>query len=84
MACYENGFTFSYVGDVRTSQETHMRATAAFYENGITFLYVDDIRTSQETHMRATTACYGDGFPFSCYKICYSVLPARIFLLPLL
>jgi hypothetical protein len=49
MACYRDSITFSYVDDVRTSQETH----------------IDDVRTSQETNLQASTAGYGASIPFS-------------------
>jgi hypothetical protein len=47
MACYGNSFTFLYVDDVRTSQETPMDLHAC-YGNSFTFLYVDEFRTPQE------------------------------------
>jgi hypothetical protein len=46
-ACYGDSFTFLYVDDVRTSQET--QAFIAYFGDSFTFLYVDDVRTSQET-----------------------------------
>jgi hypothetical protein len=52
-ACYEDGFTFLYVGDVRTSQETRLLAPTACYEDGFTFLYVNDVHTSKETGLLA-------------------------------
>jgi hypothetical protein len=58
MACYVDRFTFLYVDDVRTSQQTHVRAS---YEDNVTFLYVDDTRTSQQTHV---WACDRDKFPY--------------------
>jgi hypothetical protein len=51
MACYRDSFTFLYVDDVRTSQNTHLRASTVCYRDSITFLYVVDVRTSQETHL---------------------------------
>jgi hypothetical protein len=63
-ACYGDSFTFSYVDNVRTSQETHLCASTASYGDNVTFLYVDDVCTSQETYLWASTACYGDKFPF--------------------
>jgi hypothetical protein len=49
-ACYEDSFTFLCVCDVRTSQETRLRASTA--GSGIVvLLYVDDDHTSQETHL---------------------------------
>jgi hypothetical protein len=62
MACYGDSFTFSYIDGVRTSQDTHLRASTACYGDTFTFLCVDDVRTSQETH--ASMACYGDSFTF--------------------
>jgi hypothetical protein len=53
---------FLYVGSVRTSHETYVRASTACYEDSLTFLYLDGVRTSQETHIRACTTCYGVSF----------------------
>jgi hypothetical protein len=39
---------FSYVHDIRTSQET--QTSIACYRKSFAFLYVD-VRTSQETHL---------------------------------
>jgi hypothetical protein len=46
MACYRDSFTFLYVDDVRTSQETHLQVSTACYRASFTFLYVDDVRAS--------------------------------------
>jgi hypothetical protein len=51
VGCYGDSFTFVYVADVRTSQETRVGC----YGDSFTFLYVADVRTSQETHVRAVT-----------------------------
>jgi hypothetical protein len=64
MACYGDNFTFVYVDDVRTSEETHLRASTACYWYNFTFLDVDDVCTSQETQLRASTTCYWDNFTF--------------------
>jgi hypothetical protein len=40
---------FLYISDVRTSQETHLRASTAYYLDSFTFLYVGDVHTSEET-----------------------------------
>jgi hypothetical protein len=45
-----NSFTFLYVHDNRTSQETRMDLTAS-YGDSFTSLYVEDDRTSQDTHL---------------------------------
>jgi hypothetical protein len=60
LASYGDSFTFLYVDDVRTSQET--QASNECYEDSFTFLYVNDVRTSQET--QASNACYEDSFAF--------------------
>jgi hypothetical protein len=50
MACYEDNFTFFlYVGDVRTSQKTHLWASTPCYMDSFTYLYVDGVCTSHET-----------------------------------
>jgi hypothetical protein len=36
-ACYGDRFTFFYVDDDSTSQETHVRASTAFYGDSFTF-----------------------------------------------
>jgi hypothetical protein len=41
--CYGDSFTFLYVPDVRTSQETHLWVSKACYGYSFTYLYVDDI-----------------------------------------
>jgi hypothetical protein len=46
-----DSLTFSYVDDIRTSQETHLWTSTACYRNSFTFSYVDDDRTSQKTPM---------------------------------
>jgi hypothetical protein len=48
---YKDSFTFLYVNDFPTSQETHLCASTDSYEDSLTFLYVDYIRTSQGTPM---------------------------------
>jgi hypothetical protein len=58
--------TYLYVDDVHSSQETHLRASAASYEDSFTSLYVNNIRTSQVTHLWASTACYS---VFSCLAL---------------
>jgi hypothetical protein len=57
-------FTFSYVDDVRTSQETPLCASMTCYAESFNFLCVDDVRTSQETHLCASITCYEDSFNF--------------------
>jgi hypothetical protein len=59
-----DSITFLYVDDIRTSQETHLRASTACCGDSFTFLYVDDVRISQEPHLWASKACYGDSFTF--------------------
>jgi hypothetical protein len=51
MACNGDGFTFLYVDDVRTSQESHLWASTACYGDSFNLLYINDVRTSQETHL---------------------------------
>jgi hypothetical protein len=51
MACYGDCFTFLYVDDVRTSQETCIYASMVCYGNNFTSRYVDDVGTSQETYI---------------------------------
>jgi hypothetical protein len=63
-ACYGGSFTFVYVDDVRTLQETHLRPSTACHGDSFNFEYVDDVRTSQETHLRPSAACYGGSFTF--------------------
>jgi hypothetical protein len=46
-SCYGDRFTFSYVDDDRTSQETPM-GLLGLLRGSFTFLYVGDVRTSQE------------------------------------
>jgi hypothetical protein len=55
-----NLFTLLYVDDVRTSQETHLWASAPCYGDSFTLLYLDNVRTSQGAY--ASTACYRDIF----------------------
>jgi hypothetical protein len=57
MACYGDSFTFLYVHDVRTSQETSLWASTAYDGDRSTFQYVDDIRASQETCTWVSTVC---------------------------
>jgi hypothetical protein len=59
-AHYGDSFTFLYVDDVCTSQETY--APTVSYGESFTFLYVDDVYTSQETY--APTVSYWDSFTF--------------------
>jgi hypothetical protein len=40
-ACYGDRYTFLYVDDVRTSQETHLRGSTAFYGDRFTYLLED-------------------------------------------
>jgi hypothetical protein len=47
IACYGDSFTFLYVIDVHTSQETHVWAPTASYGDNFTFSYVGNVRTSQ-------------------------------------
>jgi hypothetical protein len=61
-----DGFTFSYVDYVSTSQETHVWTSAARYVNSFTSLYIDDVRTSQETWLWTFMACYGWLYFFIC------------------
>jgi hypothetical protein len=55
---------FLHVDDVRTSQETHLRASTACYEDNFTSVYVRYVSISQETRLGPSTACYGDSFTF--------------------
>jgi hypothetical protein len=61
-ACYGDSFTLIYVGDIRTSQETHLWVRTACYGDSFTLIYVGNIHASQETHLCVRTACYGDSF----------------------
>jgi hypothetical protein len=61
-ACYGDSFTFLYVDDVHTLQETLARPSTDCYGNRFSLFYVDDVHTSQETHARPSTACYGNRF----------------------
>jgi hypothetical protein len=49
-ACYGKSFTSLFVGDARTSQETH--ASTACNGYSFIFLFVGDVRTSQDTYYR--------------------------------
>jgi hypothetical protein len=60
--CYGDIFTFLYVDDVRTSQETHLCSSTVCYKYVFTSFYVDYVRRSQETHLWASTVCYRDSF----------------------
>jgi hypothetical protein len=52
MACYWNGFTFLYVDDVRTSQETQASTTCyGIVLLFFSFFFVDNVHISQETHL---------------------------------
>jgi hypothetical protein len=42
LLCYGDSFTFIYVGDVRTSQETY--ASTVCYGDSFTFIYVGDVK----------------------------------------
>jgi hypothetical protein len=48
-ACYGDGLIFSYVDDVRTLQETHVRASTACYANSFTF-YVQIMLAPHRKH----------------------------------
>jgi hypothetical protein len=50
-ACYGYSFTFLYVDDVRTTQETHIWTSTACYGDSFSILYVENVRTSQETRL---------------------------------
>jgi hypothetical protein len=65
---YGNNFTFAYVDDVCTSQETHLRDSTPCYGNNLTFAYVDDVRTSEGTYLWDSTACYRNSFTFFTVK----------------
>jgi hypothetical protein len=52
------------IDDIRSSQETLLRASTVCYGDSFTSSYVDGVHTSQETHLWATTTCYGDSFTF--------------------
>jgi hypothetical protein len=65
MACYRDSFTFLYIDDIRTSQET-CTGIHGLLRDSFTLLHVHDVCTSQETHVWASTACYGDSFIFLC------------------
>jgi hypothetical protein len=60
---YGDSFTFLFVDDVRTSQETPTCHHGLLW-GYLHFLYADDIRTSQGTHQWVTAASYGDVFTF--------------------
>jgi hypothetical protein len=63
-ASYGDSFTFLYLDDVRTSQETHIwTPTACYVDRFIFYIYIY-VRTSQETYLRNSTACYRDSFTF--------------------
>jgi hypothetical protein len=64
MACYGNSFTFLYVDDDDTSQETHLWASTACYGDSFTLLCVDGAHISQEASPWAIWACYRDSFTF--------------------
>jgi hypothetical protein len=42
---------FLRLGNVRTSQETHLWASTAWCGDRFTFLYVGDVHTPQDTHL---------------------------------
>jgi heterodisulfide reductase subunit C len=52
-------FTFVYVDNVRTSQETHLWACTACYGDSYAFVYVYNVRISQGNTLWTCTACYG-------------------------
>jgi hypothetical protein len=54
MACYGDSCTLLSVYDVRTSQETNVRASTICYGDSFTFLHVNDVRPSQETRVLAS------------------------------
>jgi hypothetical protein len=51
MPVTEIGFTFLYIDDIPTAQETKLWASTVCYKDTFTCLYVDDVRTSQEILM---------------------------------
>jgi hypothetical protein len=53
-------YSFIYIDDVRTSEETRICASTTCYGDSITLFYIDDVRTSEETRVCASTTCYGD------------------------
>jgi hypothetical protein len=55
--CYGDSFTFLYIDDVRTSQETHLWPSTAY--RGIALLFFVYI-----AHLLAFTAHYVDNFSF--------------------
>jgi hypothetical protein len=61
---YGDSFTFLYVDDARTSQETHLWSIKTSYGHNFTFLYLDYAHTSQETHLYKFSTSYGDSFTF--------------------
>jgi hypothetical protein len=65
-ACYWNSFTFLYVNNIHTSQETHMWAFTVCYGDSFTFC-MDIVRTSHEVHLWASTVCYGNSFTILVY-----------------
>jgi hypothetical protein len=72
MARYRDHFTFLYVDDVRTSQNTHLRASTACYRGIFTLLYVEDVRTSQETPMASMAGYRGSFTIYIFYRINFS------------
>jgi hypothetical protein len=52
---YVDSFTFMYVDDFRTSQETQLWVSTACYKDSFTVIHVYDVRTSQETQLWAST-----------------------------
>jgi hypothetical protein len=62
---YGDSFTFLYVDNVRTSQETCLWASTVCCGDGFTFLYICDVHTSQETYLWASSACYADSCTFT-------------------
>jgi predicted RNA-binding Zn ribbon-like protein len=69
MACYGDSYTFLYVVNIRSSQETRLWASMACYGDSYTFLYVVSIRSSQETRLWVSMASYGDSYTFYMWLV---------------
>jgi hypothetical protein len=54
---------FLYIGDVRTSQETHLWTSTACYKASFTF-YIGVMSVPHRKHVWASTACYRDRLTF--------------------
>jgi hypothetical protein len=65
-SCYGDSFSFlySYVDNVHTLLETHLRASMKCYGDRLSYFYIDDVRTSQVTHIWASMECYGDSLSY--------------------